>query len=384
MANKVKIHGLWGLVAKWFIKSQPPPPPPPPQPKLPILPNDIIYDILLLLPAKSLARSRCVCREWNNLLTGLDFLKRHLDHCHHRLVLSSVSSSYYHMSMDLEAPGSFVLTELDFPWKKRLQMIMGSCNGLLCILVGNNLFLWNPSTRKYKQLPPPSSCLKDYQLFYGFGYDESVDGYYNYKVVIGESYNIIEHGIRRSKLVEVYIRKTNSWRRIQDFPYNNVFRERGIFVNGFLHWFAMSDKDLCPTIASLDLAKEEFGEVMLPDFLRRFLLVDLAVLNGMLCVMRNNNGVWDVHAMKEYGVPESWFVLVTIPSVVWTIAMPFVWTSIRMPLYLMKNGELVMQISENKMLICDPRYGTTRNHIHTNFAIHDSDSVTYVESLESP
>ncbi|XP_059630531.1 F-box protein At5g62510-like [Cornus florida] len=73
-----KVRKLLSLLRNLTIgegKKQKQPPP------LPILPNDIIYEILLLLPNKSLARFRCVCREWNNLLTSSNFLYKCLHYC---------------------------------------------------------------------------------------------------------------------------------------------------------------------------------------------------------------------------------------------------------------------------------------------------------------
>ncbi|XP_059670992.1 F-box protein CPR1-like [Cornus florida] len=354
-------HGICGLVAKWFMKFFQPPP-------LPILPNDIIYYILLLLPVKSLAQCRCVSREWNDLLTGSNFLKNHLDYARHRLIVSSFGSL---MSMDLEARGDFVATnDRVFPWNMPAHFITGSCNGLLCLLAGYSLFLWNPTTRQYKQLSPPSSYCA-YGMFYGFGYDMVIDGHYNYKVVRGENNHIFGHGLTK---VEVYTRKTNCWKRIRDFPYYYMFQARGIFINGFLHWLAIRYSDSCATIASLDLAKEEFGEILLPEFERQSVSLELGALNGMLCVIYNNPRGWYVYAMKEYGVSTSWIVLITIPC--------FVWTRVKIPSYLMKNGELVMQVRDDKLLMYDPRKNTFKELIDTKSGIEST--TYYVESLESP
>ncbi|XP_059632751.1 F-box protein CPR1-like [Cornus florida] len=380
MASKVESDGICGMVAKTWLRFTKLPPPTPPA-----LPNEIIYDILLLLPVKSLARCRCVCREWNNLLTGSDFIKKHLDYGHHRLI---VSFSKSHMSIDLEEASNFVVTNHEFPWKEHVHEIVGSCNGLLCIGLGHHHFLWNPSTRKYKQLPPHSSCFSKYNtIFYGFGYDMSIDGCYNYKVVRGERYINIGYDMRRSK-VEIYTGKTDSWKRIQDIPCNiNVFQERGVFVNGLLHWLA--DCGSGKIIASLNLAKEEFGEIMVPDFEKQSLLVELGVLNGMLCVMYHNfrawQSTWDIYAMKEYGVPDSWIQLITTPSFFGTRTMPtmpFEWTAtINMPLYLMKNGELVLETTQSNILMYNPRRERLKKLIDTKF---ESKSIIYVESLESP
>ncbi|XP_059632831.1 F-box/kelch-repeat protein At3g23880-like [Cornus florida] len=361
-------HGICGLVAKWFMKFFQP---------LPILPHDIIYDILLLQPINSVGRFRCVCREWNNLLTRSDFIKKHVLKASgkHRLIVSSLE---YHVSRDLEAPYNIVMTKLEFPWKEHVHEIMGSCNGLLCVFVDHNyLFLWNPTTRVYKQLPPPPSWLEKpiyHPLFYGFGYNISIDGCYNYKVVIGG------HGIK-SSIVEVYCQKTSSWRRIQDFPCLNTLQARGTFVNGFLHWLGFVGRgngysnNYCHNIVFLDLAKEEFGEVLVPNFENPYVLLGLGVLNGMLCVMCSHSSGWEICAMKEYGVPESWIALITIPYRLWTTVQ------MSAPFYWMNTGELVMQRDDEMMVVYDPRKKSFKKLIDSKSRI---ESTTYVESLESP
>ncbi|MCE3214742.1 hypothetical protein HAX54_053208 [Datura stramonium] len=57
--------------------------------------------------------------------------------------------------------------------------IIGSVNGLICLSTENDhLFMWNPSIRKYTKLPDPKPRLrKVYWRQYGFGYDEFHDDY---------------------------------------------------------------------------------------------------------------------------------------------------------------------------------------------------------------
>lgn len=61
--------------------------------------------------------------------------------------------------------------------------IVGSCNGLLCIVErGITLIIYNPSTRKLNTLPRLADLIKQERFVqkYAFGYDESTD---DYKVV---------------------------------------------------------------------------------------------------------------------------------------------------------------------------------------------------------
>jgi hypothetical protein len=71
-------HTQHVLGAQWHRKSRSPPPPPPPHhaghgpraSSIGILPADVLYDVLLHLPAKTLCRLRAVSRWWRSLLTA--------------------------------------------------------------------------------------------------------------------------------------------------------------------------------------------------------------------------------------------------------------------------------------------------------------------------
>ena len=43
------------------------------------LPDDVVYDIMMGLPVKSLIRLRCVSKSWNSTITGPTFITAHLD-----------------------------------------------------------------------------------------------------------------------------------------------------------------------------------------------------------------------------------------------------------------------------------------------------------------
>lgn len=107
--------------------------------------------------------------------------------------------------------------DVDYPMKElqRGACIVGSINGLICLAIRHdNLFIWNPSIRKFKSLPdfkvrdgPEASPAG---VSYGFGYDESTD---DYKVVGVVSFqrNFSFHHHK----VSIYSLKSDSWRRMR-------------------------------------------------------------------------------------------------------------------------------------------------------------------------
>ncbi|KAF7143316.1 hypothetical protein RHSIM_Rhsim05G0173700 [Rhododendron simsii] len=282
---------------------------------LPNLPRDIMVEVLSRLPVKSLLGLRCACKSWRSLISHPKFAKTHLslastntDCTHHRLLLISWVPFYDAMSCSLHAvlhKHSDTAIELDCPFKGPHRVIrnMGSCDGLVCVAVERKVFLWNPSTRKFVTLPDAEMSYQ-YHPRYGLGYDESID---DYKVVGFFCSSICYCEVQ----VMVYTLRSNSWRRIGDFPPRCFPQGVGTFVNGALHWIVSNESN--DNIVSLDLAKETYGEVLGPEYGDGYLHEMLDVLNGCLCIVRYCNACADVWIMKEYGIRESWTKLVVIP-----------------------------------------------------------------------
>ncbi|KAF7132903.1 hypothetical protein RHSIM_Rhsim09G0052700 [Rhododendron simsii] len=96
-------------------------------------------------------------------------------------------------SLDYESPSSFedieddgAIVDLGSPPKEPDHgvLIVGSCNGLICLLyLPNSFILWNPTIKESKELPtPPFSPSYGDLYIRGFGYNSAID---NYKVIQG-------------------------------------------------------------------------------------------------------------------------------------------------------------------------------------------------------
>ncbi|CAI9117833.1 OLC1v1019318C1 [Oldenlandia corymbosa var. corymbosa] len=161
---------------------------------IPNLPINLINEILLRLPAKSLGRFKCVSKPWLFLISSQRFIKAHLaiasgrdDFGHHSPsftlvsadghlgyeVLHYVSSLLYGASSETAIPKVF---DIDLPHKS--FWAVGSCNGLVLVTNRNNeLFLCNPCTKELKKLPKNGMENRHFHHIYGFGYDKLHDDY---------------------------------------------------------------------------------------------------------------------------------------------------------------------------------------------------------------
>ncbi|XP_057503963.1 F-box/kelch-repeat protein At3g23880-like [Actinidia eriantha] len=287
--------------------------------KFSYLTRDITVEILWRLPVNSLLRFRSVCKSWRSLISHPQFDKTHIglvstntDFRNDRLILRHrchcpvlKSSSLY--SALYEQPD--IAVALDYPFKgdKRfVYVVVGSCNGLVCIGYGRNtVFLRNPSTRKSKKLP---QVLCRFTLTYGFGYDESVDDYKVEGVVSGLGPEVLH-----KTEVKVYSLRTGSWRRIGDFPHGCFLIGLGKLLNGAFHWVACTNGIVPRIVVSMDLGTGRYGEVLEPDYGDGHFDIELGVLSGCLCIFPVYDRICaDVWVMKEYGIRESWTKLVVI------------------------------------------------------------------------
>ncbi|XP_059654332.1 F-box/kelch-repeat protein At3g06240-like [Cornus florida] len=184
--------------------------------------------------------------------------------------------------------------------------IIGSCNGLICMLVefyfSVEVYVFNLSTREAKQIP-------DFRGFFsnfpsdrvGFGYDNCSD---DYKVVaIGDN------------SIYVYSLRIGSWTKVvQDVIPMFNFRASAANgtqqLNGALHWLCWkNDSDeVPPEIAAFSLVDEKLWKIPLPTSFTNFRKARLGVFEGCLCILPCccDDEFW---VMKEYGVMESWTTL---------------------------------------------------------------------------
>ncbi|KAJ7946381.1 F-box protein [Quillaja saponaria] len=186
-------------------------------------------------------------------------------------------------------------------------MILGSCNGLLCLrYFGGKIVLWNMSIREYHWLPDtqmefPGGFGSCEFANYGFGYDSVNE---DYKVV-----RLVQFLNKKEKEFKVYSLKDDVWRRSQDFPYYLCYKYAwGVLVNGALHWAVTQTLESEEKfVLAFGISMEVYGMVPLPEFSDRCFHLTVHVLGGCLCLLCHYFGVRvDVWVMRQYEVKESW------------------------------------------------------------------------------
>ncbi|GMI63768.1 CONSTITUTIVE EXPRESSER OF PR GENES 1, CONSTITUTIVE EXPRESSER OF PR GENES 30 [Hibiscus trionum] len=298
--------------------------------------SDLIPDILCRLPVKTLLRFKCVSKSWCSLIDDPHFAKLHLDH-------SLKTSSNVKLFLDncIECDDKAYAVDFDslhnlvqFPRPfiaeitKYRSRVIGSCNGLLAVYHREGgIALWNPSTRKCRYLPPlDDDIISDHDAFPGYHYDKNTVLGFGYDETSND-FKVVQ--MQRSKTqncykVLLYSLKANSWKRIQDCPYEFPTNYNdGAYINNSLHWVGDEIGEFYggKVIFALNLATEKYYDVPEGDTSFKmkkcggdcpyFGYMNAGVLGGRLCVSRDYStcpvedhiNVW---VMKEYGVKESW------------------------------------------------------------------------------
>ncbi|XP_015063127.1 F-box/kelch-repeat protein At3g23880-like [Solanum pennellii] len=365
--------------------------------EIPTLPQDIIIEILIRLPLKTLLKFRSVSKSWLYLLSDAQFHKTHISFSMNNpkftdctlAAIPTVSGlgkicHVYTISSD---NSSVILSKHGCP-SKTLSLsawILGSCNGLICLTSDCfNLMLLNPCTGKFSLFP---DLMIEYEvgdggvhIRYGFGYDASTD---DYKVVKMFSFPRIDNEGRHVNMVSVYSLKGSSWSSIQGFDSGHVNGNVGVFANGVLHWEGCYDYvsgGVSSEIVTLDLAKEIYGRIALPRYEGGGITWTLGESRGRLvacCNYESNKA--DMWVLKEYGVEKTWTKVVTISS-------PDDRRVNISPLFVAENGDEVLVKLGTEVTLYNSRNASFKriaDYVSTDDFLQVQ-VTTYMESLASP
>lgn len=204
--------------------------------KNPTLSDDLISEILLRVPVKSLLRFQSVCKAWFSLIKDPAFvnsqnLRSITTETDQTLIVSRFRCYEKTKFSLLHVDSRKIMADLNFQYSRGALRfrIVGSADGIVCVNVTNldnlktSLCLWNPAIRRSKLILSYSVSVEE---ALGFGYD-AVN--HDFKVV-----RVVRFESPRSLCVEVYSDNRDEWRKVPDqidIPCSGDFHVR---VGGFL------------------------------------------------------------------------------------------------------------------------------------------------------
>ncbi|KAI9127245.1 hypothetical protein K1719_001804 [Acacia pycnantha] len=180
-------------------------------------------------------------------------------------------------------------------------MIIGSSNGLLCVVIndykipwsvlGCSLLLWNPATREIREISKTRTSEIPNWDCNGFGFSAIVDDY-----MIVQTYN---DGNEIITAVEVYSLNTGSWKEIELGPLKVVgFSTDGcVAANGCIFWVGFLLEDDESLIVSFDIAIEVFTLIPLPP-LPNMTSFELTLYKNKVSILNLSNCI-DLWVLEE-------------------------------------------------------------------------------------
>ncbi|KAK6128962.1 hypothetical protein DH2020_037305 [Rehmannia glutinosa] len=355
------------------------------------LPPEIVEEILCNLPTKSLIRFRCVSKSWRSLISEHRFVRKHLSRAAQQKILIPIPSPsanenmYYSQEIMPIKRGEYFCAPFS---GSNYWEVLDSCDGLLCVRVDMSIYIWNPCLKTYWKILTPSGKQNfDDFSYLGFGYDSTRN---DYKIL-----KLSRFRLRYMTETQVFSLKSDSWRKLNDFPPQDYRPLTSVFLNGSIHWLLATEimgQNLF-ALFSFDLSDDKYREVRLPEYCpispcNNNYVVDLnlCILKGMLCVLVEWKSCLVLWAMKDYysDHDKSWTKILDIrlDLILEKYCIPLGFK----PFYLYENGEVMMGIvshQRTELLICKVNTVLSRDIIFNKPSVI-SYGFVHVESLVSP
>ncbi|CAL4909420.1 unnamed protein product [Urochloa decumbens] len=279
-----------------------------------VLPEEMMVEVFLRLPIKSILRFRTVCQSWDAVLSSEEFCGLHMAKAEvassvlPKLFFTSPTAGFDATAVYLSSssgPDDGLLFTLDGIRSDFVNMMPAPCRGLTLIhehgIVAPAYYVFNASTRAVTRLPPCQAAVS-LSVTAGLGFDAQTK---KYKVVR------LFYGNYRDKQrvkCEIYTLggvHGDCWKpavggvpfkfcRAAGAAISHANRDKllPVFANGFLHWLLhplfLAERPRA-AILSFSVTDETFAFVRSPPFVVSG--VHLVELAGRLCVVRDLRNV---------------------------------------------------------------------------------------------
>ncbi|KAK0582691.1 hypothetical protein LWI29_028590 [Acer saccharum] len=353
------------------------------------LPEDMIIEILSILPVKSLIRFRCVCKSWYVEVHSRSFISKHLknDHNMHLVIphLKEGKDLFAHLSKSYTWFPDETLGELSLqnflPQIPVDGFFRGPFDGILCI-INNDISLYNIGTKELRTLP---KILHSNDDCVGFGLDPVSN---SYKLVLIETpyLKTIEGSECRVSPIVVYTLNSDSWRNIEDSNISDIYYstggKSGTCLNGVCYWLSSYKDTKEDVIFPFHLGDEMSQEIIKVPMQDKYGL-SLGIYNESLSILHMDSDVRkcvDMWVMNQLGC---WTKQLTVG--------PFIELDVCYPLGFWKRGSFFVNATNpdtkagtymgEKVILYDPSssHNTKYSCVFTGYMLVDL--LIYKESL---
>ncbi|KAG6604900.1 F-box protein, partial [Cucurbita argyrosperma subsp. argyrosperma] len=345
------------------------------------LPHDVLLSILSRLPISSLIQFRYVCRSWRLLAQHPQVLDLHNsvdDHHNFRCLIFHcdypIRNQLYFVDLPDFRDEKLSVKRIFTPFSATMSEydVVGSCHGFLCLsdsLYNDKLFIYNPFTRDYLELPKTKE-FSNPDVVCGVGFHPQTKQFKVLTIVYARGFRRIQRRFSHSE-VQIFTLGSSNWRSIGKLYHHLAQGQPQAVVNGRLHWVSLPPRHhLGRAIVSFDLETEQFIDIPKPDLgsLSRN-NYHLVILNGCLsAAVYCTYGKMEIWVMKEYGVKESWVKSFNIgtymPKALKQEAeIPFKVSKIVLRgrivrvLCILKSGEILLEYRNRALVLFHPNTG---------------------------
>ncbi|KAL0287998.1 UNVERIFIED_CONTAM: F-box/kelch-repeat protein [Sesamum radiatum] len=260
---------------------------------------DLIPDIMVRLPVKSLLRFRGVCKFGWWFISSPVFMKMHFDRfcadpnnewfiieclsplLHHTFTVFNIESEEPPRELVPPSPASFYEMHL-----------VGSCYGMVCLASDDDgIVLWNPALNMWKFVEV--SHVSPEWVSYGFGYDSKASDFKVVRILylMGRKHKKMweKYRTRGYKItVQVYSANSNSWTTLKvDFLYKVSPNRNDVILHGNPYWLAtIHGNEAVMYLVWFDVSESAFKTVSLSSLnLEKEATVDFVDFNGDLAAI---------------------------------------------------------------------------------------------------
>ncbi|KAL5731777.1 hypothetical protein ACHQM5_004475 [Ranunculus cassubicifolius] len=273
--------------------------------------DDIIFSILVCLPAVEARKFRLVCKSWYHIIKSPAFIQAHLRKAKYGLICNKESG------IDNTVHDNKILIR---EFNEKSKTIWSSCNGLVLLaqhvqtIKKHVLLITNPATQEVMKLPTPyDHRVKDYSHVFGITYVALVKKY----VVV--HYFILEKGHPQSPsyssefVCETLGLGDDKWKRVyfdrKDTEMEFFSSRKVTFINDVAHMVVL--EGITPYLISMNMIDTKHDRRRMPDNHK-----DLFEIGGVLSYARVCNdadfeiwslgdfrkGDWVLHTRIKTGV----------------------------------------------------------------------------------
>lgn len=286
------------------------------------LPEEVLIEIFLRLPAKWVMNSRYVYKSWYSMLTEPTFISNYNNFHTHNKTNDRIMVRHYERSLlkDIvklhrDDDGSFIPDEeliLPLDARRSPYAIIDSSFGLVCLYGfvfrtrAKHIVTWNPSLGFSKRiLVKPFDEDHFEEPIYGFGFDPKSNDHKVVRILYHQQRRYVGEGVVKS--VEIYALNVGEWVDISGKAAPGCLIKDSLsraYVDGAVYWVAQMNVGVISrklVLSLFDLSDETFKTLEMPDELKwKTKLVERKFQNEQLKVVAMNKSLSLVHFFIQW------------------------------------------------------------------------------------